>query len=417
NDAVYNYTYNTFLGFTDTTNFAITGLPAGLTAVISPSSASADGTTGTVTISGTQNVATGTYPLVFEATSGAITSTVNFDLNIFNDTITPVTLTTPANTAIDVSAEVEFMWNASTNAQDYLIEIATDNGFTSIVDSATVQATSYTSGALGANTLYYWRVTASNLCGSANASSVFSFTTANLTCDSFIDDVQQTISPVGAGNTVISTITVDDDFPITDVNVTLNITHTWASDLEITLTSPQGTSVDLIFDEGGNGDNLIDTTFDQEGTDGPITDASPPFTGSFLPEGDLSTIYGETSGGDWVLTIVDDANQDGGTFDSFELFLCVQGSLSIDESELNDTAFVIYPNPNQGEFNVVMNSNGLNDVKISVHDVRGRRIFDNSYQGSPAFNETINLGNVQAGVYLVTVEDGLKRATKRIIVE
>lgn len=117
------------------------------------------------------------------------------------------------------------------------------------------------------------------------------------------------------------------------------------------------------------------------------------------------------------MTIVDDANQDGGTFDSFELFLCVQGSLSIDESELNDTAFVIYPNPNQGEFNVVMNSNGLNDVKISVHDVRGRRIFDNSYQGSPAFNETINLGNVQAGVYLVTVEDGLKRATKRIIVE
>lgn len=417
NDGVYNFTYNTFLGFTDTTNFAITGLPAGLSAVISPSSASADGTTGTVTISGTQNVATGTYPLVFEATSGALTSTVNFDLNIFNDTITPVTLTTPGNTAIDVSAEVEFMWNAAANAQDYFIEIATDNGFTSIVDSATVQTTSYTSGALGANTLYYWRVTASNLCGTANASSTFSFTTANLTCDSFIDDVQQTISPVGAGNTVISTITVDDDFPITDVNVTLNITHTWTSDLEITLTSPQGTSVDLIFDEGGNGDNLIDTTFDQEGTDGPITNASPPFTGSFLPEGDLSTIYGETSGGDWILTIVDDANQDGGTFDSFELFLCVQGSLSIDENELNETAFIIYPNPNQGEFNVVMNSNGLNDVKISVHDVRGRRIFDNNYQGSPSFNQTINLGNVQAGVYLVTVEDGLKKATKRIVVE
>lgn len=416
-DAVYNYTYNTFLGFTDTTNFAITGLPAGLSAVISPSSASADGTTGTVTISGTQNVATGTYPLVFEATSGAITSTVNFDLNIFNDTITPVTLTTPANTAIDVSAEVEFMWNASSNAQDYFIEIATDNGFTSIVDNATVQTTSYTSGALGANTLYYWRVTASNLCGSANASSVFSFTTANLTCDTFIDDVQQTISPVGSGNTVISTITVDDDFPITDVNVTLNITHTWAADLEITLTSPQGTSVDLIFDEGGSGDNLIDTTFDQEGTDGSITNASPPFTGSFLPEGDLSTIYGETSGGDWILTIVDDANQDGGTFDSFELFLCVQGSLSIEESELNETAFIIYPNPNQGEFNIEMNSNGLDDVKISVHDVRGRRIFNNNYQGSPSFNQTINLGNVQAGVYLVTVEDGLKKATKRIVVE
>ncbi len=99
------------------------------------------------------------------------------------------------------------------------------------------------------------------------------------------------------------------------------------------------------------------------------------------------------------------------------MFLCVQGSLSIEESELNSTSFIIYPNPNDGEFNVVMNSNGLDDVKISVHDVRGRRIFNNNYQGSPTFNQTINLGNVQSGVYLVTVEDGLKKATKRIVVE
>ncbi|NRA92191.1 MAG: proprotein convertase P-domain-containing protein, partial [Psychroserpens sp.] len=349
-NTVFNFTYNTFLGFTSTTNFSVTGLPAGLTAVINPSSASADNTAGTVTISGTQNVSTGSYPFTFQAVSGALSSTVDLQLNIFNDTISPVTLNMPGDGAIDVSAEVEFMWDALANAQDYLIEIATDAGFTNIIDSATVQAASYVSDALGADTLYFWRVTGSNLCGSGNASSTFSFTTVNLTCDTFIDDVPQNISPVGAGNSYTSTITVDADFPITDVNVTLNIQHTWVSDLEITLTSPEGTVVDLIFDEGGDGDNLVNTTFDQEGTDGPIEDASAPFTGSFLPEGDLSTIYGETSGGDWVLTIVDDANFDGGVFHSFELFLCVQGSLSIEEDTFTSTGVKIYPNPNEGTF-------------------------------------------------------------------
>ncbi|NRA91460.1 MAG: proprotein convertase P-domain-containing protein, partial [Psychroserpens sp.] len=206
-------------------------------------------------------------------------------------------------------------------------------------------------------------------------------------------------------------------FPITDVNVTLNIEHTWASDLEITLTSPQGTDVELIFDEGGSGDDLVNTTFDQEGTDGPIQDASPPFTGSFLPEGDLSTLYGESSGGDWVLTIVDDANQDGGTFQSFELFLCVQGSLSIEEESFTSSGVKIYPNPNQGTFNVVINNSVGDDIKISVFDIRGRRVFDNIYQNSPVFNQEIDLGSTQAGVYLVNIESDLGSVTKRIIVE
>jgi len=417
NSLVYNFTYNTFLGFNNTTNFSVTGLPAGASAVINPTSAINDGTTGTITINGTGSVAVGSYPLVFEGTSGGITQSVDLIMNVYNDSVNEAILTSPTDGAIDQSAEAELTWSGSNNAQDYFVEIATDMGFTNIVDSGTVQTNSYTASGLLASTMYYWRVTASNLCNTAPISIVYSFTTANVSCNSFLDDVPQNISPNGSGNTVISTINVGPDFPILDVNVTLNITHTWTDDLEITLTSPSGTDVELIFDEGGNGDNLIDTTFDQEGTDGPITDASPPFTGSFLPEGDLSTLYGETSGGDWVLTIVDDANQDGGSFNSFSLYLCVEGSLSVDDENFNLSDFVIYPNPNKGTFNVVINNSKSKDVKISVFDIRGRRIFDNIYQGSPSFNQTINLDNAQAGVYLVTVDTGNSKVTKRVIID
>ena len=415
-DAVYNCTYNTFLGFSDTTDFSTSGLPAGASAVINPASASADGTTFTVTVSGTGALAVGSYPFTIEGVSGAITKSVSVTLNVFSGTVNASTLVAPADGAIDVPDDVTLTWDADANAQDYLVEIASDNAFTNIVESATVQTNAYGATALAANTQYYWRVTASNQCATAAASVTYTFTTANLTCGNYIDNTAQTISASGAGNTVISTITVNADVPVTDVNVTINITHTWAADLDITLTSPQGTVVELTSDNGSNGDNYTDTVFDQEGTDGPITGGSAPFTGSYIPEGDLSTIYGESAQGDWILTVVDDANADGGTFNSFDLYLCVQGSLSVDEFSNTLSDFVVYPNPNNGTFNVKLNTSSTNGISMTVYDVSGRRVFDKRYVSSSTFNETVNLNNVQAGMYILEVSDGVKKQSKKIVV-
>ncbi|WCO01922.1 zinc-dependent metalloprotease [Psychroserpens ponticola] len=417
NSLVYNFTYNTFLGFSNTTNFSVTGLPAGASAVINPTSATADGTLGTITINGTGSLTVGSYPFTFDGTSGTASQDVDLIMNVYSDSVNTAILTSPNNGAANQSTAPELMWTGSDNVQDYLVEVATDINFTNIVDSGTTQSLAYTVGDLNTNSTYYWRVTASNLCDTAPVSSVFSFTTANISCNSFLDDVPQNISEFGSGNTVVSTINIGQDLLVTDVNVTVNITHTWTDDLEITLTSPSGTVVDLIFDEGDDGDDLINTTFDQEGVDGPITGASPPFTGSFLPEGDLSTIYGETSGGDWVLTIVDDANQDGGTFNSFSLYLCLEGTLSVGEENSSLSDFVIYPNPNKGTFNVVFNNSNSDNVKISVFDIRGRQIFNNIYDGSPTFNQSVSLENAQSGVYLVTVENGTNKVTKRVIID
>ncbi|WP_452601495.1 zinc-dependent metalloprotease [Pontimicrobium sp. MEBiC06410] len=415
-DAVYNCTYNTFLGFSDTTNFSVTGLPAGANAVINPTSATADGTTFTVTVSGTGALATGSYPFAITGVSGAITKNVDVTLNVFNGTISATTLTAPADGAVDVPADGNLTWNADVNAQNYLVEVASDSGFATIVESATVQTTSYTTTALAANTQYYWRVTASNQCATAAASATYSFTTANLTCGNYVDNVSQVISASGAGNTITSTVNVGADFPITDVNVTINIDHSWAADLDITLTSPAGTVIELTSDNGGSGDNYTNTVFDQEGTDGPITGGTAPFTGSYVPEGDLSTLYGENSGGDWVLTVVDDANQDGGTFNSFDLYLCVQGSLSVEEFNNELTGLFVFPNPNNGTFNVKLNTSSTNDISMTVYDISGRRVFDKRYESSPTFNETVNLNNVQAGMYILEVSDGVKKQSKKIIV-
>jgi len=414
-DAVYNFTYNTFLGFSNTTNFSVVGLPAGATAVVNPASANADGTTGTVTVSNTAALALGSYNFSIQGQSGPITKTTPVTLNVFNGVLNPVTLVSPTDGAVDVPADGMLTWNADANAEDYLIEIASDVGFTTIIESATVQTATYTTTALNANTQYFWRVTAANQCVTSNPSSTNSFTTANLSCSIFTDNVSQIISETGSGNTVISTVNVSGNFPITDVNVIIDITHTWDADLDITLTSPAGTVVELTSDNGGNGDNFTATIFDQEAT-GSITAGTAPFTGSYIPEGDLSTIYGEMSGGDWILTIVDDADADGGTFNSFDLELCVQGSLSVDEFNDAITSFTVYPNPNNGSFNIKLNTLTNNDITISVFDIRGRSVYNNIFKGSPTFKETINLDNVQSGMYLLQVSDGFNNQTKKVII-
>ncbi|MEM1340157.1 MAG: HYR domain-containing protein [Bacteroidota bacterium] len=116
---------------------------------------------------------------------------------------------------------------------------------------------------------------------------------------------------------------------ILDVNVTLNLTHTWVEDLDISLTSPSGTTVVLSNDNGGSGDNYTSTIFDDAGATS-ITAGSAPFTGTFSPEGNLSDFNGQDPSGTWTLSIFDDFTGDTGTLNSFSIEVCTAGTASTD---------------------------------------------------------------------------------------
>ena len=87
---------------------------------------------------------------------------------------------------------------------------------------------------------------------------------------------------------------------IDDVNTSIDITYDGTSAMTITLIHPDGTRVELTSDNGTA--DFTGTTFDDEaGTD--ITAGSSPFTGSFRPEGMLSTLDGKAVDGLWQLEI------------------------------------------------------------------------------------------------------------------
>ena len=79
--------------------------------------------------------------------------------------------------------------------------------------------------------------------------------------------------------------------------------------------------------------------------------------------------------------------------------------------------FSLYPNPNKGNFSVQFDSTSSNDIEITVHDIRGRNIFERTYPNTGMFSQNLQLDTVQSGVYLVTVKDGDKKVVKKIVVE
>ena len=115
------------------------------------------------------------------------------------------------------------------------------------------------------------------------------------------------------------------NFPgvITDMNVTLNITHSWDSDLIVSLISPQGSKVTLFNSLGGSGDNFTNTTLDDEGSTS-ITAGNPPFSGTFRPEQSLSKFDGEDPNGQWLLEITDTWSEDSGTLNSWSMNISCQ---------------------------------------------------------------------------------------------
>jgi hypothetical protein len=159
----------------------------------------------------------------------------------------------------------------------------------------------------------------------------------------------------------------------------------------------------------------MNVTIDDSGSAVICGTGNPSLSGVVVPAQALSTFNGQNSAGTWTLTVADNYSGDGGTLNSWGLNFCTTQPLSSNSNQIND--LVVYPNPNNGNFNIQFTSNSGNEIKVNVHDVRGREIFAKSYNNNGLFNESLELNNVQSGVYLVTVQDGARKEVKKIVVQ
>ena len=178
-NAVVNVSVPSFNAFALPVTLSTSGVPAGATVNFSVNPVTPGGTS-VLTLGNTGAVAPGTSTVTITGTAaGPITHTGDTVVTIASGNPAAASLTAPANGASNVPALPTFTWSAVAGASSYSIQVSTNAGFTNIVASATgVGDPTWTSNvALNTSTQHFWRVQATNACGTGIDSAVFNFTT------------------------------------------------------------------------------------------------------------------------------------------------------------------------------------------------------------------------------------------------
>jgi subtilisin-like proprotein convertase family protein len=363
--------------------------------------------------------------------TGGQTQTDLMQVNV-NGTAGPFTVTSQNTPGISwpVGSTQTITWNVAgttgngINTSQVNIRLSTDNGQTfSTILAANTPNDGSQSITLPSNiSAPFCRImveAVNNIYYAVNSQTIAIGYTVTETCNTYSNNTPMPI-PDGVGNpalgpVVASNINVPGNSAITEITVNVNVTHTFVQDVIVALNHPDNTQV-MLWSNDCTAQNGFNVTFDDNSGSIVCGSTSGTINGTYVPDGELSTLLGKPGNGQWTLLAGDIFAGDTGQVNSWSLNICAMtATAGTNEFGLQD--FKIYPNPNNGSFTVEFNSDSSNDVQILVHDMRGRQIMNKSYENSGLFSGNVNLNNVETGVYLVTVQDGNRKEVKRIVVQ
>ena len=330
----YSFELIQYSGFSSPVQLSVTGLPTGVTAAINPTIISSNNASGSIQLT-TNGAITGTYSLTLVGTSTNEVEQQEFFIRLYSTNILSPNLNSPPNNALNQPTSLRLGWESTNEAEEYRIQLSRTEDFSNVEQNYASTTPYVDLEQLVGETLYYWRVKTINPCGESSYSQAFQFTTNVLSCSTYsANNVPRSIQDATSTTTgnSIATILVADDLPITDINVSVDITHTYVEDLTLTLIAPSGEEVILIQNQGGSGNNFTNTVFDAEASTA-IQSASPPFSGTFRPLGDLSTLNNISGRGTWQLQVTDNAAQDVGTINNVQLTICFNGQVSPNDDD------------------------------------------------------------------------------------
>ena len=82
-----------------------------------------------------------------------------------------------------------------------------------------------------------------------------------------------------------------------------------------------------------------------------------------------------------------------------------------------DNAISIYPNPTNGDVNLEISLDGKHELSYSLCDVLGRSIENNSSRIDGSYMSTLNLADLQSGIYFMRISIDGKLIVKKIVLE
>jgi len=310
-------------GFTGSTALSFPSLPTGFSGSFSASPVTPTAQS-TAAITLDSQALYNQYAFEILATpTGADNQSLLVEVSV--DTLVPGApqLKTPSDGAPNVSTTGYFDWDPVYQGASYLLEVDDDPSFSSVNLSASGTGTSHIAASpLAAATTYYWRVTASNACGTAQTP-VRSFTTA--TSNAFCSSPNL---PFSSSSPASDNLVIPQSGAITSMDVSLDISHEWVGDVQLSLVNQQTSTSVLLVDRPGHpalgifgcaSSDFLTTLSDSHTT--PVENqcsATPPaVAGMLAPQNPLSAFNGEDLAGTWTLQAVDTQTSDAGVINQW----------------------------------------------------------------------------------------------------
>ena len=82
----------------------------------------------------------------------------------------------------------------------------------------------------------------------------------------------------------------------------------------------------------------------------------------------------------------------------------------------DETTFGFYPNPSDGNFTLDLELNGKEDAQVKITDMNGKEIYNEKLSGNGKVSKAIDLSG-KKGTFIVTIKQGKKITSKKIIIE
>ena len=255
------------------------------------------------------------------------TSAVTYAATAAVDCLAPIISGVNSSSVTGISATIG--WTTDEAASSVVHYGTTPPGSTTAASGALVASHALGLTSLSECTNYsYWVESADGVGNTASdnaGGTYYSFATVKNTTPSYASTVGPLAIPDFDETGVTMTINVPEDKIVQDVNVRVNIAHTYDSDIALSLIPPVGSPILLSNHRGGSGDNFTNTVFDDAAAT-PIASGTAPFPGSFIPDAPLSSANGIHSVGTWGLKAVDDATSNLGTLQNWTLMLTYPSS-------------------------------------------------------------------------------------------
>ncbi|MBC5835842.1 T9SS type A sorting domain-containing protein [Flavobacterium sp. F372] len=330
-----------------------------------------------------------------------------------------VTWTSAGNSTIAGGANVDILFSNDNGATwAYTLATATTNDGTHTVTLPAGVSGAYCRFMVKANANIFFNVTTK-----AFAVGDYVYQTQNA-CTDYVLNLGSIAIPENDQQFTGYGIAVPDIFTLTDTNIKVELTHNDIGSVFVAVRPAHiATGVTQFFNGSCDGTANMNLNFDTSGavlncaasTSGANT--IPPVAASVTA---INGYNGNSGTGTWYIFFTD-INLDGnvGTFEKATFNLCKSELVPVLANE-NFTGldnFSLYPNPNNGNFTIKFNSNTNNPIDVIAHDIRGRQVYTKSFENNSFFNEEIKLNNIEAGIYIITIQDGDKKEVKKIIVE